>query len=486
MSADKVDSVKMTESEEKEIDEIIDQTNNYSALETNREVYTNDADDDVKFKLQTHKKSKKGRKNLLVVLSILAVILLIVGTYAYHKYRIFMELVDNTINVDTFYEGIYINDISMAGLSRDEAMLKIKELEPNLRPDIELNISCSEKIYKLCTNDLNFKYNTDDIMEQAYSVGRNGKDIERYKFILSLRENPQNFTVDCRLDDNQEEIAKFISSVANDVDVEARSDYVGSFHPNSPDMFEYKNGYDGQKLDEDDLKNRVNIALEKGDYKSKIRAIMNNVPKPSTDGKPSLKEQTVLLSSFSTVARNSSNSKTNMKVALDSINGKVLEPGEVFSFNECTGDSNNAANGYLPATAIKDGEFVEEYGGGICQAATTVYGAALRADMEIVARSCHSYPSTYCPIGQDATIAYPYTDFKFKNSSEYTVFVKAWMKDATLTVEIYGYHPTSWDEIQITSSGNEDNTRASAEKKFYKNGAVVKTEAIASSYYKKK
>ena len=60
----------------------------------------------------------------------------------------------------------------------------------------------------------------------------------------------------------------------------------------------------------------------------------------------------------------------------------------------------------LPATAISGGEFIQEYGGGICQVSSTIYGAALRSNMTIVTRYNHTYPSSYVPIGLDATVSY--------------------------------------------------------------------------------
>ena len=122
----------------------------------------------------------------------------------------------------------------------------------------------------------------------------------------------------------------------------------------------------------------------------------------------------------------------------------MLKPGEIFSFNETTGDTTTGALGYLPATGISNNKSVQVYGGGICQSSTTIYGAALRADMEIVTRYNHRWPSSYVPIGQDATVDYPSTDFQFKNSSDYPVYIKAYMDGRTLVVQIYGHPSDEW------------------------------------------
>ena len=83
-----------------------------------------------------------------------------------------------------------------------------------------------------------------------------------------------------------------------------------------------------------------------------------------------------------------------MKLALEAMNGTVLQPGAVFSFNGTTGDTTTGALGYLPAGAIAGGQSIQAYGGGICQASTTLYGAVIRSDLEIVTRYNHLWPSS--------------------------------------------------------------------------------------------
>ena len=199
-----------------------------------------------------------------------------------------------------------------------------------------------------------------------------------------------------------------------------------------------------------------------------------------------------------------------MALSLAAANGTVLKPGEIFSFNETTGDTTTGALGYLPATGISNNKSVQVYGGGICQSSTTIYGAALRADMEIVTRYNHRWPSSYVPIGQDATVDYPSTDFQFKNSSDYPVYIKAYMDGRTLVVQIYGHPSDEWDTIEVESwqtgaippppteyivdESLPEGTvtwwtdacygyTAEGAKVFYKNGQEVKREPIDSSYY---
>ena len=68
--------------------------------------------------------------------------------------------------------------------------------------------------------------------------------------------------------------------------------------------------------------------------------------------------------------------------------------------------------------AISGGVYVDELGGGICQVSSTLFNAVARADLEITSWVNHSWPSSYVPIGCDATISTGGPDFKFRNNTE--------------------------------------------------------------------
>lgn len=112
----------------------------------------------------------------------------------------------------------------------------------------------------------------------------------------------------------------------------------------------------------------------------------------------------------------------NVKLAASAVNGAIILPGEVFSFNELTG-SRSAAMGYQTATVYNNGKTVQEVGGGVCQTSSTIYYAFLYTNLEVVERVNHGYRSDYVPDGFDATVYYPVTDFKFRNNTDYPIKV---------------------------------------------------------------
>ena len=127
----------------------------------------------------------------------------------------------------------------------------------------------------------------------------------------------------------------------------------------------------------------------------------------------------------------------NIKVAGKFINYWLVMPREVFSFNDTVG-APLPEKGYKEAPIIVDDKMVPGYGGGICQVSTTLYNAILKANLKIEERHAHSKDVNYVPEGKDATVAYDYLDFKFRNDRDRPVMIRVWAYNRRLTIGIYG------------------------------------------------
>lgn len=150
-----------------------------------------------------------------------------------------------------------------------------------------------------------------------------------------------------------------------------------------------------------------------------------------------LAELTDLLGDFSTPLLGSSDRVQNIRLSLQAMNNSILMPGEVFSFSEVVGERTEE-RGYRNAPIILGEAVVPGVGGGICQSSTTLYNAARAAQLEIVERRIHSIAPSYIKHGLDATVAWPYTDFKFKNTSNTPIIVKAEIQKWRVRVWILG------------------------------------------------
>ena len=158
-----------------------------------------------------------------------------------------------------------------------------------------------------------------------------------------------------------------------------------------------------------------------------------------------------LIATYSTKYVNNPNRTTNLRLASNKIDGEVVMPGETFSFNKVVGKRTEAA-GYKNAAIFQDGQVTDGLAGGICQISSTLYNAALFADMTITSRRNHMFIPSYVDGGRDATVVWGSTDFKFKNERNYPIKIESSVRDGIATVSIYGFRRDTEYDISIETS----------------------------------
>ena len=199
--------------------------------------------------------------------------------------------------------------------------------------------------------------------------------------------------------------------------------------------FAFTDEQPGVTIDRNALYTQLTAMLDRGAVGETL-TVTPTITTPSIT-KTDMMNSFKLVSAFTTKTTSDKDRNNNISLACQAINGKVLMPGESFSFNESTGQR-TTAKGYRSAGAIAAGQSIEEVGGGICQVSSTLFNAVARADLEIVSRSPHAWPSTYVKIGEDATVNWPNLDFKFTNNKATPVFIIAYYKDRKCSAEIWG------------------------------------------------
>lgn len=144
-----------------------------------------------------------------------------------------------------------------------------------------------------------------------------------------------------------------------------------------------------------------------------------------------------VLGTYTARSGSSYNRDINLKLSCEAIDGIVLYPGDVFSYNDTLGER-TAEKGYKPADSYEGSKTVQTYGGGICQASSSLYYCTLLADLEIVNRTNHGFVSSYMPYGMDATVAWGGPDFKFCNSTNFPIRIDAKADGGNVTVSLVG------------------------------------------------
>lgn len=143
------------------------------------------------------------------------------------------------------------------------------------------------------------------------------------------------------------------------------------------------------------------------------------------------------LGSFTARSGSEANRDTNLRLACEAINGLVLKPGDVFSFNDALGER-TTAKGYKPGPSYSGNNTVYSVGGGICQVSTALYYCTLIADLEIITRDNHGFLPSYAVYGMDAVVNWGTLDFMFKNNTNYPIRIQATADGGVVTVELIG------------------------------------------------
>ena len=152
-----------------------------------------------------------------------------------------------------------------------------------------------------------------------------------------------------------------------------------------------------------------------------------------------------VLGEYTTSVSGTADRRSNVQLAAQKCSGTILLPGEVFAYNQVVGQRTEAA-GFKKAGAYSNGETVQELGGGVCQDSSTLYCAALYANLEIVERHNHSNVSSYVPLGMDATVSWGGPDFQFRNNTDYPIKVVASYANSKVTFQIVG---TKTDDYSV-------------------------------------
>lgn len=380
-------------------------------------------------------------------------------------------------NAYIFSDGIFLGSSAIGNKSYKQAR-ELAQAEINsLIKNFSVTVVVDQTEHTLTNKDFKFDSNIEAALLEA----------KEYNDTLGGKASTEEKVFALTFGVNKASVSSKVADLAKTVDVSAVDATISGA---SNGKVTFTQAKAGKELNKDKLTNELTAAINalcKGEEATtKFTAeIKTTEPKVTQDD---LSSHITLLASYSTISTNTANGNHNMKLALDACNGSVINPGEVWSFNNCTGNSNLTSLGYRPATVIIGGELVDGIGGGLCQSSTTIYNAAIRTNMVIVERYYHYYQSTYAPAGLDATIDYPNLDLKLQNPTEYPMYMQCFMEGTTLYCNIYGYQDPSFDKVVIDSyvyDANPDQNyyRAAATRTFYKDGKIVKTEDLPSSRY---
>lgn len=388
-------------------------------------------------RMESRKKRTPIRAGGVIALIFVAVVLLaFIGAGGYTWY---------VLDRNTIYSGVMINNIDLGQMTMEQATKKINDSNESVLQTINFNLIYNDKKWSFSAKDIRVAFNTPDIMAKAYAIGRKRSIWERMMEIRKVEANKVKFETSYTYDitplqPKVEKIATEVSFLPIDATV--------TFQPEKADKFTFTEEKTGLGMNAQDAMKSLQKMMEKKDFGSRNIAteVLQSKVKVAD-----LKKNTSLVSTFTTTMSSNAPRTHNISLATGAFNGKVVLPGEIFSMNKTTG-IRSKEKGYQDAPAIKNGkEYVDEPGGGVCQASGTLYNAVMMSDLKIVERLHHSWPSLYVPIGRDATINYPTADFQFKNNRTTPIYMARTINGNKLTVEIYGAPLLEGQQIEVYS-----------------------------------
>ena len=387
-----------------------------------------------------HKKRKKGHFAVTLLLLLMIGGLALVAYRQNDRYIAFAEM-KNAVNRQTFYAGTTVEGVDVSNMTLDQA---IEYWKTNIEPGYENRTVTLSNGQTYTAQSFGYSSDYQTVLANAYSAGRSGSLVERYQALSTRVDQPANYEVTRRLYDAQL-IADCASALASGIDTAAQDAKIQSFDLNSY-AFTFSDSVAGKKLDTESLKADIARALENGGG-----AVTLNVQtiEPSVRKEDIASEYGMIAYAVTNASSSSSNRLSNIRLALQLINGTRLAPGETFSFNDTVG-KRTTERGFKLATAYSSGEVTEDVGGGICQVSTTLFNAVVKADMQIDERHNHSLTVAYVDKGKDAAVNWKSQDLKFTNTSEDDVYLVCVLTDdKRVRIGVFGKLLPNGETIEI-------------------------------------
>lgn len=353
----------------------------------------------------------------------------------YRGYRSYM-------NVDTIYPGVYIDGVHVGDMTAQQAEAAVWQVGAQGGGNFAVMIHVGNGSWIIDSNQVPMTRNVSQVVQQALACGRENSTTirgtqttpfqERLNKAVDMRSNPVSLTTELTYD--KAALRQLTDEIVAYVNREPVNASVATFDFNSR-TFTFNSDSPGAYIDGDALYNQVTARLDGGDLYPVITVEPEKLLAQVT--KAELMNSFRKISSYTTETTSNANRNNNIDLSAKAINGITVLPGETFSFNRATGER-TWEKGYREAAAIAGGQSRDEIGGGVCQTSSTLFNAVARANLEIVDRSPHAWPSNYVDKGMDATVNWPNLDFKFKNDTDWPIFIVSFYKNRKVTVEIYG------------------------------------------------
>lgn len=403
---------------------------------------------------------------------------------------------------EKIFPGVSVSGVNLGNKTKVEASEALSKYTEVLRNKVVV-VQFKGGSGNLNLSAIDLQANTASMIDKAYRAGRQGSFLEQWQYRRNIAQNgleiPFEFSV------SKGKLKAVLENMTKGIRVPPRD---AKLIVTPEETIQIVEGSSGVGIDINDAFEQLLGIVKEGNEPEIIITTVEIKPAVTTEDVRNMKVNGVV-SEFTTSFNTKMVNRTfNVKVAAAAVDGQIVKPGEVFSFNKVVGPRSTEA-GYKEAKVIINNEFVDSLGGGVCQVSSTLYNALLKADVEIVQRSPHSLVVKYVPLGQDAAVAMGVKDLQFRNNMPSALVIKSSVRGNSLVIKLFGdvslkksisvvnnivkvypfkivykYDPTLPKGKQEVTQKGENGYRVVSKMIIYQNGKVIGQKALSPSYYK--
>ena len=346
----------------------------------------------------------------------------------------------------------YIQGEPVGGLTRLEARKRLEQRFGRLVHTIQT----PHRTFMLSLEDLGGEPQINDAVNNAYWYGRSGNPFRNMWRLWQARQEEHRLKLPVEW--NKDRLRRTMWTVATQYQM-------------SPQDASLKVGEKGAEVVPHQEGRSINVGatlqnLQRGYYtglpqsEAVVRTVMPRITSADLDGVD------MKLGDYRTYFDSGLRGRTkNIRLAADALDGRVLMPGEEFSFNASTGERTSSkgyriAHIFVRKPGESESEVVDGLGGGVCQVSSTLFNAVRRANrkagkqLRILELNHHSLPVTYVPFGLDATVAWPHKDFKFRNKFSHPIYLRASVGGSRLNISVWGRVPNTGSATPSTQASS--------------------------------
>ena len=342
------------------------------------------------------------------------------------------------------YKGVMIEGVDLTGYSREE-VAQLLSVWQKKQHEKYITLYYGETVFKIDALSIDFEIDSNQALEEAWNYGREGYWWERIKKIRTAEKNGYHIPLGVKY--NEAKLNRLLNNWQGAIGRPPRNATLnivtGGLIPQQQ----------GCKLEIEETRSMILQAFLQAENNSIALPVTILYPEVTTDDIARSGIRTALGLYTTEFNKEDVNRTENIKLAAWKINGYILYPGKIFSFNEIVGPREKSC-GFKEALEIVNGNFILGIGGGVCQLSSTLYNAVILANLEIKERYNHSKPLSYVPLGRDATVAFGVLDFKFANNTSAPLLIMAEVNENKLMIGIFGQR-NSKETVEILTVEQE-------------------------------